>query len=318
MQRLIGALLVVSVALAFPSLATSQEFVLAWGTHGTGPGQFDRPVALAVNSTGEVYVGDSRQSYVQRFTSDGAFLGSCEMSGGSPCPVAIALAIDRGTDRVIASNPSQSAIQVYSRDLAPITGWNGAAWGGVGVAYGIAVGPAGDLFIAGGAGHSVSCWTQDGALIKRWADPGPGPGQLQSAWGIAVDASGFVYVAEYAGSRVLKFTTEGVFVTAWGGFGSGPGQLSSPTDISVSPSGMIYVADPYNNRIQEFTPEGAFLSTWGVAGQGPGEFSEPYGVATYGTYVFVGDAGNSRIQKFGYLPTTTKRTTWSRLKAAYR
>jgi hypothetical protein len=37
-----------------------------------------------------------------------------------------------------------------------------------------------------------------------------------------------------------------------------------------------------------------------------------------GGNVYVADANNYRIQKFGPLPTPTKTTTWGRLKRMYR
>jgi hypothetical protein len=306
------------VAIPPSALGGPEQFVLAWGAYGAGPGLFDRPVAVAVNSAGEVYVGDSRQGYVQRFSSDGHFLGQCSVSTAGRCPIADAIAVDPTTDRVIVADPLQYGVQIFTRELLPVTWWNGSPWGGVGVAYGIAVGPSGDLFIAGGAGHNVSRWTQDGALIERWPDPGSGPGRLQSAWGIGVDAAGSVYLTEYAGSRVVKFTADGEYLTSWGSLGSGPGQFASPTNVSIDPTSRVFVADPYNNRIEEFTSDGAFLSEWGTLGQGPGQFSEPYGVATFHSDVFVGDAGNSRIQKFGFLPTPARRARWGELKARYR
>ena len=51
-------------------------FVTAWGSPGTGSGQFARPVELAVNAFGEVYVVDRDNHRIQRFSNDGAFLGS--------------------------------------------------------------------------------------------------------------------------------------------------------------------------------------------------------------------------------------------------
>ena len=316
-MRTLAAAFVVGLFLAIAPQSAAQggprQFVLTWGSYGVGPGLFDRPVAVAANSVGEVYVGDSRQSYIQRFSPDGHLLGMCLNQGE-----AIALAVDPRTDRVFASDPHGLGVQVYSRDLVHITGWNGSPWGGVGVAYGIAIGPTGDLYIAGGAGHSIARWTQDGSLIQRWADPGPGPGQLRSAWGIAVDAAGFVYVSEYAGSRVVKFTADGQYVTAWGSLGSGPGQFASPTNIGIDPTGIAVVADPYNDRIEEFTLDGGFLAAWGTPGQAAGQLDEPYGVTVSGSNVYVADASNSRIQKFGYLPTAVRRATWGSVKILYR
>jgi hypothetical protein len=62
-----------------------------------------------------------------------------------------------------------------------------------------------------------------------------------------------------------------------------------------------------------------YLTQWGTLGSGNGRFKNPAGVAVdaFGN-LFVSDAGNSRIQKFGSLPVPTKSTTWGRLKARYR
>jgi len=50
------------------------EFITAWGTKGTGPGQFDQPHALAMDSSGRLFVGDRANNRVQIFDADGNFL----------------------------------------------------------------------------------------------------------------------------------------------------------------------------------------------------------------------------------------------------
>ena len=91
-----------------------------------------------------------------------------------------------------------------------------------------------------------------------------------------------------------------------------------PTNIAVDDAGFVYVTDPYNDRVEVFTSQGLFVSEWGGSGRGPGQFSEPYGIAIHRNYLYVGDAGNSRVQQFGSLPTTVRRATWGALKGAYR
>jgi DNA-binding beta-propeller fold protein YncE len=50
------------------------NFVKTWGKYGTGPGEFDLPHSVAVDSTGRVYVGDRENMRIQIFDAEGKFL----------------------------------------------------------------------------------------------------------------------------------------------------------------------------------------------------------------------------------------------------
>ncbi len=49
-------------------------FVRAWGSEGTGEGQFGFPNGIAVAANGDVFVSDEFQNRVQRFSASGEFL----------------------------------------------------------------------------------------------------------------------------------------------------------------------------------------------------------------------------------------------------
>jgi NHL repeat len=55
--------------------------ITSWGQPGSGPGQFNLPHAIAVDSSGRVYVADRENSRVQIFTADGVFLKSWDWVG---------------------------------------------------------------------------------------------------------------------------------------------------------------------------------------------------------------------------------------------
>jgi len=72
-------------------------------------------------------------------------------------------------------------------------------------------------------------------------------------------------------------------------------------------------------RIQEFTADGAFVSQWGSPGTGLGQFQNPVAIAVDADEnIYVADALNHRIQKFGTPPVPVVHTSWGRIKSAYR
>src|SRR5215467_9472299 len=53
---------------------TPYRFVQAWGDSGSGDGQFNLPQGVAVDGSGNVYVVDTWNSRIQKFTGDGTYL----------------------------------------------------------------------------------------------------------------------------------------------------------------------------------------------------------------------------------------------------
>jgi DNA-binding beta-propeller fold protein YncE len=54
--------------------AADGRFLKAWGERGTGPGQFNTPHSVAVDSKGLVYVSDRENNRIQIFDGNGEFL----------------------------------------------------------------------------------------------------------------------------------------------------------------------------------------------------------------------------------------------------
>src|SRR5262249_57427353 len=50
------------------------SFESAWGSAGSGDGEFDYPEGVAVAASGDVFVADTRNDRIQKFTSTGTFL----------------------------------------------------------------------------------------------------------------------------------------------------------------------------------------------------------------------------------------------------
>jgi sugar lactone lactonase YvrE len=57
------------------------KFIKAWGKRGTGPGEFDSPHTLALDSRGRLFVGDRGNSRIQIFDQNGKFLEEWKQFG---------------------------------------------------------------------------------------------------------------------------------------------------------------------------------------------------------------------------------------------
>ncbi len=55
-------------------LSSDGTFIMAWGQRGSGPGEFDSPHGLAMDSAGRLFVADRSNSRIQIFNQDGEFL----------------------------------------------------------------------------------------------------------------------------------------------------------------------------------------------------------------------------------------------------
>lgn len=304
--RRLGLVLIMMSALALftVSAAATCNFLLKWGTTGSGTGQFLTPRGIAVDSAGNVYVPD-QNTRVQKFNSAGGFILQFGTNGDVPGGfVTPNKAATDSSGNIYVTDTFTNRVQKFSSAGTFLITFGGGPGSGNGQfingSGGVAVDLSGDVYVTDPGNHRIQKFTSAGAFITKWGAIGTGDNQFDTPLDVAVDASGNVYVVDAVNNRVQKFTSTGTFIAKWGSIGSGDGQFSGPQGIAVDSTGTVYVADSGNNRIQKFTSAGAFLEACGTAGTGDGEFSSPGGVAvdTAGN-LYVADSGNDRIQKFG-------------------
>jgi sugar lactone lactonase YvrE len=140
------------------------KFITAWGKRGKGPGEFDTPHSIAIDSRGRIFVADRSNGRMQIFDADGRFIDQWKQFG-RPSGVFI----DRNDNMYVADSQSNSTQNP-------------------GFTRGIRVGSARDGKVT--------------ALIP-FVEPDPEKNNNAGVEGVATDARGNVFAAEVS-TEILK------------------------------------------------------------------------------------------------------------------
>jgi DNA-binding beta-propeller fold protein YncE len=233
------------------------RFLAAWG-HG----QLNRPFGLAVDAAGDVWVADTFNHLVRRYSPDGTLRSTWGGHGAAPGQ------LDRPTDLTIAGNEvyvvefGSDRVQVLGMDGSPRRAWGvtGSGPGQLRGPHGIAVDDAGRVYVADTNNHRIAVFSTRGELLETWAsDPAQDPacpppylGQFCRPRHLALDPAGNVLVADRNHHRIQVFTSAGQPLASIGGEGRALGQLSFPYAAAIDEIGRLYVADAGNDRIQVY------------------------------------------------------------------
>lgn len=270
-----------------------------------GAAPFSVPTGIAVDGAGNVYVGDN--GGVHKFDASGNPLlnvGSLGNGNGQNYYVS-AVAVDSGGSIYVADRLN-ARINKYSSGGGFVKTWGtfGSGDAQFNQPVGLTVSNAGFVYVVDAYNDRVEQFSLSGAFVRSFGSHGSGPGQLDNAHGIAIDSGGNVLVADTNNNRLVKYTASGTFLGTIGSAGTGNGQFQGPVGVAVDAAGNIYVADGGNTRIQKLDSSGVYQAKWGSVGRGNGQFLPNGddmtldGIAVTGSFVYVADPGNHRVQRF--------------------
>jgi streptogramin lyase len=249
-------------------LAADGSVIKVWGSFadaskGDAPGgTFYEPWGIAIGPDGSVFVADTWNHRIQKFTADGQFSMMWGYFGQADTPFAIWGPRDIAVDakgQVFITDTGNKRIVVYDASGDYIT-----QFGTVGLGLGQFDEPVGVAVDKDGVVYVTDTWNQ---RIQAFASDSSGNYIATNSWEvvawygqsldnkpyIAVDEQGNLYTTDPEGYRVLHFTTSGTFVNYFGDYGVGTDQFNLPTGIVTDGKGGVWIADAGNNRIMHFS-----------------------------------------------------------------
>jgi sugar lactone lactonase YvrE/4-amino-4-deoxy-L-arabinose transferase-like glycosyltransferase len=240
-----------------------------WGSFadiakGAAPGgTFYEPWGIAVGKDGFVYVADTWNHRIQKFTSNGEFVNMWGYFGQADTPFAIwgprDIAIDEAGNLYV-TDTGNKRIVIYDADGNYINqfGSVGLEAGQFNEPVGIAVDKDGLVYIADTWNQRIQVMTPDGSgnysPLIRWEVVAWYGQSLDNKPYLSVDNMGNLYTTDPEGNRILHFTTTGTFINYFGDYGTDPNSFNLPTGITTDNTGGIWVADAGNGRIMHFSP----------------------------------------------------------------
>ncbi len=276
---------------------------------------FKMPRNVAVSNDGTIYVVDSDNNRIERFSPTGKFLNSWDAKeqGGLNQPWGIAInpsdgsvfLADTWNHRILkfdgegtfllswyASDPSQPERTFYGPRALVIDSHN-------------------RIYITDTGNKQIVVYTTDGKFLTKFGTAGMAEGEFDEPVGLALMGDNLLAVADTWNQRVQLFTIEGDIVpvirfkSAFNVAAWYSQSLDNKPYLAFDTNGNILITDPESGLIWLFSQEGTLLRSWNGAGGDIDRASMPTGITVDSNgAVWVVDTAGNRVNKF-ILPAET-------------
>lgn len=210
-----------------------------------GSGKLKKPIGLAVDREGNLYVADTQRKEIVIFDKDGNFQSAVGKELDiKPSDVAV------DDEFIYILDVTGNAVKVLDRkkfELVREIGKEGENEDRLTLPIALDQDHAGFLRITNALSGKVLKYDRDGHLLQSFGELGDGFGQFGRPRGISTDREGITYVVDASHQNVQMFNEKGRLLMFFGSPGLPEGSLNMPADVAVGYDGLEYfqkLADP--------------------------------------------------------------------------
>ena len=257
--------------------------VAEWGQRGSGDGEFDDPSGIAIDAAGNVYVADTHNHRIQKFTQDGTFLHKwgTEGSGNGEFSYPSELAVDE-SGNVLVADSGNHRIQKFDANGTFLIEWGtyGSGDGEFINPFAVTVDAVGGVYVLDNLYdvRGIQKFTNDGVFEAQWPDSSV----FKEPSDLAAAPDGTIHVTAVADDPqdddyyVFSFTADGTYINKWGKPCTTDEPLPQPAVcIDIGATGEVYVGLSRGDTIIEGYWGPGLARYWGVGG--PGAYLETQG-----------------------------------------
>ncbi len=227
-----------------------------------GKGRLRKPLGIAADKQGLLYVLDGTAKRIQVYDLDGNHIRTIGHAVEMKRPSGLAVNADGSRLYVVDAGGVENRehmIRVLDSagELVKTIGQRGKDEGNFNLPLKIAIGPGEKLHVVDAGNFRVQIFSPDGEFLSTFGEPGRFPGMFSHPKGIAVDREGKIFVVDTGFANFQIFDSEGrllLFIGQRSESGGGPGRYLLPAGISVDGDGRVYVVDQFYRKVDVFRP----------------------------------------------------------------
>ena len=292
-------------------IVNSNNPVLKFGERGNGKGAFFGPYSIVMDNNGVLYVADSQNRLIQKFSDNGEFISQFCVNDNDTEGTTLDMALDQNHGLIYCIETGYKNNAFHPRQMMLVFNLEGQLQHSYKLSncaspYFIAINTEQDIIISDTVKKSLCKFDKQGKYLNCM-------GGLKYPAFITIGDDDSIIVTDTNNDCICIYNADGKFRHKFGTSGTGKGQLKEPYGVATD-GDLILVADMGNNRIQVFICDGTFVS---MIESKYDPLNKPMGLMITGDgYVYVADTYNNCIKKYKYkwmtqFPTIISKMVWA-------